>query len=149
MQNWATQTQILPKNHFARCSNKLLKLNMRRYLIPENFLKKAFPHAKYIFLTRDPRANISSMIEGWEQVKFQKSRLTDRVNQIEKSSIKTWAYPAPPNWESITDKPLHYICAWVWNCHVDSISTFFKETETEYELVRYEDLVQNSVRIKS
>jgi hypothetical protein len=80
-----------------------------------------FPDAKLVFLVRDPRANISSMIAGWPELRFGKAALTPTVQAAKDASIPHWTYPAPPGWTDVLDWPLHRICAWSWQQHVEAM----------------------------
>ncbi|HDL00765.1 MAG TPA: sulfotransferase [candidate division Zixibacteria bacterium] len=108
-------------------------------------IEKVFPDACYIFLIRDPRANISSMIEGWAYIeKFGKPQLTYIIQNL-KSTVYHWTYPAPPNWTDIVNQPLPVICAWSWKQHIEYVLRFFEKRNKEDHLiwVRYEDLVES------
>lgn len=110
------------------------------------FIEKAFPTADFIFLIRDPRANISSMIEGWPYAdRFGKAQLTPEILKIPKVKISHWTYPAPPGWQEIISKPLHEICAWSWEQHVTYVQAFLKNNK-RYIVIRYEDLVSDPVK---
>jgi len=109
------------------------------------FLDRAFPDARYIFLVRDPRANISSMIEGWPYVeRFGKPQLTAIVQSVESRTIDHWTYPAPPGWQEVLSEPLPQICAWSWRQHVEHVLAFLERQPREASWVRYEELVAHT-----
>ena len=108
------------------------------------FLVRAFPDAQYIFLVRDPRATISSMIQGWPYCdRFGKPQLSPVLHQIRNASIQHWSYPAPPNWQTIVTKPLPEICAWSWQQHINYALQGFRHLSQPVIQVRYEDLSNN------
>jgi len=112
------------------------------------FMERAFPNAQYVFLVRDPRDAISSMIEGWPYVEhFGKSQLTSIVQSSITTTIKHWTYPAPPGWQDIISRPLPQICAWSWKKHIEYPLDFFnrRNNPTDVIWVRYENLVDDAV----
>ncbi|MEM8805216.1 MAG: sulfotransferase [Cyanobacteria bacterium P01_G01_bin.38] len=109
-------------------------------------LNALHPDATYLFLVRDPRANISSMLEGWNHCELMgKPQLTPLLSNITPRTIDHWSYPAPPQWQAIISKPLEYICAWSWCQHVEHILDFFDKTRSNCFFVRYEDLFEDTV----
>jgi hypothetical protein len=104
-------------------------------------LQKVFPNARYILLIRDPRANISSMIEGWPRVeRFGKPQLTTRIRESPEATVDHWTYPAPPGWQEQLSRPLPEICSWSWKQHVSQAFDFVQDADTKSLTVRYEDL---------
>jgi hypothetical protein len=109
------------------------------------FIKKAFPDALYIFLLRDGRASVSSMMEGWKEKPklFIKKALQPIVDRAQ-GSVRAWCYPAPPGWMEMLDRPLEEICAWLWCQHVLTASEQLRDVGEEQKLVlKYEDLTEN------
>jgi len=103
-------------------------------------LRSVFPEAQFVLLVRDPRANISSMIEGWPHVeRFGKPQLTPIVESIDDATVEHWTYPAPPGWQEVVNRPLPEICAWSWKQHVEYALDFFDESPPVAR-VRYENL---------
>lgn len=102
-------------------------------------LRKVFPDASYLFLIRDGRANVSSMIEGWRSGKFFKRP----IPKLPSSRIDYWTYPIPCGWENQTARPVEEICAWSWAEHNRAIMAHAEElTQAEQLLqIKYEDLV--------
>lgn len=113
------------------------------------YLAKAFPEAKYIFLFRDPRDNISSMIEGWPYVdRFGKSQLTPYLKRHKDATISHWTYPAPPGWLNIVNKPLEEICAWSWQQHIKAMLDFIPTLNiNDYISIKYEDIVNSPIEV--
>jgi len=110
------------------------------------FIEKTFPGAQYIFLVRDPCANISSMIEGWPYLeKFGKPQLTPVLQSLDATTIRHWTYPAPPNWGDIVSKPLPEICAWSWQQHIEYPLSFFEQFGRSEDVIwiRYEELLKD------
>lgn len=106
-------------------------------------IRSVFPDARFVLLVRDPRANISSMIEGWPHIdRFGKPQLTPIVQSIEGATVDHWTYPPPPGWQDVVTRPLPEICAWSWKQHVTWALDFFEEMPPTAR-VRYEDLRDN------
>jgi uncharacterized protein (TIGR03032 family) len=66
------------------------------------FLKAAFPDALFIYLYRDPRATISSMLDAWRSGRF--------VTYPEQK----WSLLLVPGWQEIVDQPLNELVARQW-----------------------------------
>lgn len=107
-------------------------------------LEQVFPDAYYVFLVRDPRANISSMIDGWPHLyRYGKPQLLPVFQDLPDATIDHWTYPAPPGWQKMVHLPLPEICAWSWQQHIESVLDFFQDHPKQPLLVRYEDLRAN------
>lgn len=107
-------------------------------------VRSVFPDAQFVFLVRDPRANISSMIEGWSH--FPKPQLSPVIESIENASVECWTYPAPPGWHEVLQRPLPEICAWSWKQHVEYALDFFDQSPPT-ECVHYEDLRDSPLQV--
>lgn len=66
------------------------------------FLKAAFPDALFIYLYRDPRATMSSMLDAWRSGKF--------VTYPDKK----WSLLLVPGWQDVIERPLGEIVAHQW-----------------------------------
>jgi hypothetical protein len=110
-------------------------------------LERLFPDGRYVFLVRDPRANVASMIEGWPYLeRFGKAQLTPYLRQHEASAIEHWSYPAPPGWQQVVGRPLVEICAWSWQQHVEAVLAFCVR-RPDVLRVRYERLVEDPLGV--
>ncbi|GMR14634.1 MAG: hypothetical protein BMS9Abin30_0239 [Gammaproteobacteria bacterium] len=72
------------------------------------FLDKIFPGAYYIYLYRDPRENISSMMDAWESGRWV------TYPGLENWSGLPWSLLLPPGWERLSGCPLEQVCAFQW-----------------------------------
>jgi hypothetical protein len=72
------------------------------------FLDALFPDARFIYLVRDPHANLASIIEGWRAGRF-----------VTYPRIRTvhgpWSFLLPPGWQEYTRRPLEEIAAFQWS----------------------------------
>jgi Sulfotransferase family len=111
-------------------------------------LERLFPDARYLFLVRDPRANIASMIEGWPYLeRFGKAQLTPWLRRHEARMIEHWTYPAPPGWQRVVGRPLAEICAWSWQQHVEAVLALCGRRAGDVLWVRYEQLAEDPLRV--
>jgi hypothetical protein len=111
-------------------------------------LERLFPNAQYVFLVRDPRANVASMIEGWPYLeRFGKPQLTPCLRRHEARTIEHWSYPAPPGWQQVVGRPLAEICAWSWQQHVETALAFCARHPDDVLHIRYEELARDPLRI--
>jgi hypothetical protein len=71
------------------------------------FLDHMFPDALFVFLWREPRGNISSIIEAWRAGKW---RTYPRLDGFP----LPWSLLLPPGWETMRGKPLEEVAAFQW-----------------------------------
>lgn len=71
------------------------------------FLKSVFPDARFIFLWRDPRENLGSIIEAWRSGGW-----------VTYKALPGWGGPwsllLPPGWQALSGAPLETVAAWQW-----------------------------------
>jgi uncharacterized protein (TIGR03032 family) len=73
------------------------------------FLAAAFPGARFIFLYREPRGNISSILDAWRSQKFVTyPELPDWPRE------EKWSMLLLEGWRALADKPLAGIAARQW-----------------------------------
>ncbi|WKL59061.1 sulfotransferase [Asticcacaulis sp. ZE23SCel15] len=72
------------------------------------FLKRVFPDAKFIFLWRDPRENVSSIMEAWRAGGWVTYRGLPGWDG-------PWSLLLPPGWQMMAGAPLETIAAWQWH----------------------------------
>jgi hypothetical protein len=71
------------------------------------FFERLFPDARFIFLWREPRANISSIMQAWRSGKW---RTYPRLEGF----VLPWSLLLPPGWEEMQGRPLEEIAAFQW-----------------------------------
>ena len=88
------------------------------------FLRSIFPDAKFIYLYRDPRSNIGSLIDGWQHAKGR------------------WTFVAPPGWRGLKGKPISEIAAAQW-CAANQfiLSDLVRLPRNDWTFVEYEQLI--------
>jgi hypothetical protein len=75
------------------------------------FLLKVFPTARFIFLHREPRANIASIMEGWQRGAETGQFVTYRDLP---GRPGPWCFLLPPGWQALKDASLAEIATFQW-----------------------------------
>src|SRR5262245_42347361 len=102
----------------------------RRYLdkTPRNslqvpYLHALFPDARFLFLSRDGRAVVSSLINGWRDASGMfPGRPASVPLRINGYAGDRWKFVAPPGWETYASgHTLAEVCAFQWRACTESI----------------------------
>jgi len=129
----------------------LLIAGSKRHLIdktPRNalrfgFLESLFLDARYVYLRRDGRENVNSLINAWRTPRYRTYEL-DEHHSIPGVDPAWWKFVLYPGWHDDTAAPIEVVCAKQWaicNEHaLAAANTIDRERWTE---VRYEDLVED------
>jgi Sulfotransferase family len=72
------------------------------------FLAKVFPQAQFVYLYRDPRETLSSMIEAWESAQFRTYRKLPGWKGL------PWSLLLVPGWRALDGRPLHKVVSAQW-----------------------------------
>jgi hypothetical protein len=101
------------------------------------FFLEVFPDALFIFLHREPRANLSSMMEAWRA----KGWVTYR-------QLPGWPGPwsllLPSGYERLKGRPLEEITAFQWRAANETILDDLQSVPRDrWTTVRYEDLIRD------
>jgi hypothetical protein len=72
------------------------------------FLAAAFPEARFVYLYRDPRPTLASMIEGWRSGGFR------TYPALPGWTGPTWSFLLTPGWRALIGAPLNHIVARQW-----------------------------------
>lgn len=117
-------------------------------------LNELFPDAYYIFIKRDGRSNISSLIQGWrkrEKEAFDEIKRIPRINKelnFTNFDGKLWRFAMPPGWQEHVDGSLEEACAYQWYKSNQSALERLAQIPDERKMtIRYEDLVADTARI--
>jgi hypothetical protein len=76
------------------------------------FLNASFPDAQFIYLCREPRGNISSLIDAWRE-----GRRTGRFvtyKRLPDTAFEKWCFVLPPEWRELVNADLEEIAAFQW-----------------------------------
>lgn len=104
------------------------------------FLLNVFPQAEFVYLFREPRGNIASLIEAWEIglktgrfVTFKALPGWDRV---------AWCFLLPSGWRAMTGKSLAEIAAFQWSASNDAILRSLSQLPSErWTTIDYDALI--------
>jgi hypothetical protein len=101
------------------------------------FFDRIFPRSRFVFLWRDPRENISSILEAWRSGKF---RTYEKVDGFE----GTWSLLLPPDYRQCRARPLEEIAAFQWECTNRVILEDLEALEPgRWISLSYSDLIAN------
>jgi hypothetical protein len=99
------------------------------------FLLEIFPDAQFVFLHREPRANLSSMMEAWRAQKWVTYRQLP-------GWPGPWSLLLPPGYERLRGRPLEEVVAFQWRVANETILDDLADLPRErWTGVRYEDLL--------
>ncbi|NEQ10480.1 MAG: hypothetical protein F6K37_32510 [Moorea sp. SIO4E2] len=105
------------------------------------FLKALFPGALFIYLYREPRENISSMMEGWRARRF------ISYQPLPGWPFREWCFLLTPGWSSLQESSIAEIAAYQWKI---ANSYIWEDLQTlapsSWCLVRYSDLVREPAK---
>jgi len=102
------------------------------------FLKEIFPDAQFIFLFREGKSNVSSLIEGWESGRFK----TYKIPHGKKGNYFQWSFELPPDWIEYVDKSVAEICAFQYDRSNRFLLNYSRVLDQEsFIKIYYEDLV--------
>ncbi len=101
------------------------------------FLNRVFPDALYIFLFRDVRANISSMMEAWRSTNWK------TYPRLPGWQGPPWSLLLPPGWLSLNGKSIPEICAYQWQSANQTILNDLEELpQQRWTCISYESLLR-------
>jgi hypothetical protein len=73
------------------------------------FFDRLFPAARFVFLWRDPRESISSIMEAWRSGRWKTYNGLSGFDG-------PWSLLLPPGWSDLRGAPLEEIAAFQWEC---------------------------------
>lgn len=139
-----TNMNVFYKNRFSK-EYRLVEKNPRNcFRIP--FINKLFTDAKFIFLKRDGKSNISSLIEGWKRpTEYLRVPRPAIPLNIKGDNYRKWRYVLPPGWENYTDKTLEEVCAFQWISSNKAVIEELRAIETNRQFsISYEELISDT-----
>lgn len=124
------QENLIFKNLYLKEYRIVEKSPKTCFRIP--FINELFPDCKFIFLKRDGRTNINSLIEGWKG--------PDRYKRKE---VANWKFILPPDWENYKESPVEEVSAFQWVKSNEAAIKSLKPIEDKRKyFLKYEDLIE-------
>jgi hypothetical protein len=117
------------------------------------YLHRLFPGAKFVFIHRDGRDNVSSMMDGWRHGR------TDGGFGLEKffgpspekvaihgGEFREWHFFLPPGWRAYNRATLEEVCAFQWTS-ANRLALEARQgiPDSQWIELRYEDLFERPV----
>lgn len=117
------------------------------------YLHKLFPNARFVFIQRDGRDNISSMMDGWREGRSDGSF---GLNQffgpapdpvaINGGEFREWHFFLPPGWRDYNQASLEEVCAYQWiTANQLALDASTRIPVNQWIPLRYEDLVDRPI----
>lgn len=117
------------------------------------YLHALFPQARFVFICRDGRDNVSSMIDGWKHGRtdggFGLAKFLGVFPEqvaIHDGAFREWHFFIPPGWRNYNHAPLEDVCAYQWiTCNRLALDAAAQLPGSQWIAIRYEDLVERPV----
>jgi hypothetical protein len=99
------------------------------------FLDAAFPDAQFIFLWREPRGNLASIIDAWQSGRWITYRGLDERED-------PWSLLLPPGWRALRAAPLHEIASFQWeSANRIALDDLSKIDDRRWTALTYDELI--------
>ena len=110
-----------------------------------DFIEALFPDAHYVFLQRDGRDNVNSLINAWRTPRYRTYELP-RPHSIPGVDPKWWKFVLYPGWKADTAEPVEVVAARQWHISNDhALASGRRVDPRRWVVIRYEDLVDDPV----
>jgi hypothetical protein len=108
------------------------------------FIDALFPDARYVFLKRDGRDNINSLINAWRTPRYRTYRLPE-PHSIPGVDPNWWKFTLYPGWKEDSRGPLEVVTAKQWKVSYDSALADLAEVGNRSIDIAYERLADDPV----
>jgi hypothetical protein len=127
--------------------NKRLVEKTPRNVLRLPFVDALFPDARYVFLQRDGRETVNSLVNAWRSPRYRTYELPE-LHRIPGVDPKWWKFVLYPGWRGDTNGPLEVVCAKQWAISNEyALKGRADIGEDRMLTVRYEDLVEDPVSV--
>jgi len=119
------------------------------------YLYKLFPESRFVFIQRDGRDNISSMMDGWRvgrsDGRFELSQFFGAFPEtvaINDGEFKEWSFFLAPGWRQYNRASLEEACAFQWiSANRMALDARKRIPPQQWVHLRYEDIFERPVEM--
>jgi hypothetical protein len=116
------------------------------------YLHRLFPEARFVYIHRDGRDNVSSLIDGWlHDGHFALTRSLGAFPcpvAIEGGTIREWSFFLPPGWRDYNEAALEDVCAHQWTvANRLALDAGAHLPPAQWIRLRYEDIFDRPVEM--
>jgi len=116
------------------------------------YLLQLFPQARFVFIHRDGRDNISSLMDGWRFDRhFGLNRFLGAPAEtvaIDGGAFDEWSFFLPPGWRDYNQAPLEEVCAFQWlSANRMALDARAGVPDGQWVQMRYEDIFEQPVEM--
>ncbi|OIP11284.1 MAG: sulfotransferase family protein [Betaproteobacteria bacterium CG2_30_68_42] len=116
------------------------------------YLHALFPDARFVFIQRDGRDNVSSMIDGWrEHGHFGLTQFLGPAPcevRINDGEFTEWSFFLPPGWREYNRASLEEVCAYQWiTANRLALDARREIPAGQWIHLRYEDIFERPVEM--
>ncbi len=107
------------------------------------FLRALLPDATFVFLRRDGRPTVSSLMDGWRAPDTYETYEVPEPLRMPGYDGSRWCFVLPPGWRGMAERPLEEVCALQWRACVEGVLAHLpalRDAGAVHEIA-YEDLV--------
>ncbi|HTP45376.1 MAG TPA: sulfotransferase [Casimicrobiaceae bacterium] len=116
------------------------------------YLHRLFPQARFVYIHRDGRDNVSSLMDGWQHDgHFALGKTLGAFPcpvRIDGGTFREWAFFLPPGWRDYNDAALEEVCAHQWiSANRLALDALRQIPSAQWIRVRYEDIFDRPVEM--
>ena len=110
-----------------------------------DFVATLFPDARFVYIKRDGRENVNSLINAWRTPRYRTYELPE-PHAIPGVDPKWWKFVLYPGWRADRDGPLERVTAQQWiHSNEEAMASFAQLDRSRWLELRYEDLIDEPV----